>query len=190
MKIACDWSADGRFILYKQIESATGTWDLWALPMSGEGTPFQVVHTQYDERDGQFSPDGKWVAYQSDESGRPEIYLQPFPGPGPKVRVSINGGTQVRWRSNGKEILLHRARPTPDGGGHRPRRWRGWHRDAGAALHDAPRAYPVDLAATVRRGADGQRFLISSAEESPTSPITLILNWKGARSAAPDGVPR
>ena len=54
---------------------------------------------------GQFSPDGAWVAYQSDESGRDEIYLQPFPGPGGKLPISIGGGVQVRWREDGRELF-------------------------------------------------------------------------------------
>ena len=189
VKIACDWSADGRFILYKQIEPTTATWDLWALPMSREGTPFQVAHTQYDERDGQFSPDGKWLAYQSDESGRPEIYLQPFPGPGPKVRVSLNGGTQVRWRSNGKEIFYI----APD----QRLMAVGIDLAAGAAGIGTPEPLFTTRLAPIRSisrqqyvvAPDGERFLISS-EESPMAPITLVLNWKGARNTAPDGVPR
>ena len=190
VNIACDWSADGRFILYKQLDPATGTSDLWALPMSGGGTPFQVVHTQFDERDGQFSPDAKWVAYQSDESGRPEIYIQPFPGPGPKKRVSINGGTQVRWRSNGKEVFYI----APD----QRLMAVGIDLAAGAPGIGTPEPLFTTRLAPVRSisrqqyvvALDGQRFLISSVEELPTSPITLILNWKGARNAAPDGVPR
>ena len=189
-KVACDWSADGRFILYKQLEPATGTSDLWALPTSGAGTPFPVVHTQSDERDGQFSPDDKWVAYQSDETGQPEIYLQPFPGPGPKARVSINGGTQVRWRSNGKEIFYI----APD----QRLMAVGMDLAAGAAGVGTPAPLFTTRLAPVRSisrqqyvvALDGQRFLISSAEELPTSPITLILNWNGTRNAALDGVPR
>jgi len=178
-KIACDWSADGRFILYKQLDQATGTSDLWALRMSGEGTPFQVVHTRSDERDGQFSPDGKWVAYQSDEAGQPEIYLQPFPGPGPKVRVSINGGTQVRWSSNGKELFYI----APD----ERLMAVGIDLAAGAGGVERPEPLFTTRLAPIRSisrqqyvvAPDGQRFLMSSVEESPTSPITLILNWKG-----------
>ena len=190
VKIACDWSVDGRFILYKQIDQATGASDLWALPMSGEGAPFKVVHTQYDERDGQFSPDGKWVAYESNESGRPEIYIQPFPGPGPKARVSINGGTQVRWRSNGKEMFYI----APD----ERLMVVGIDLAAGAAGVGTPAPLFTTRLAPIRSisrqqyvvAPDGQRFLISSVEESATSPITLILNWKGNRNVAPNGVPR
>jgi Tol biopolymer transport system component len=72
VKIACDWSSDGRFILYKQFDEATSTTDLWVRPMDGQGprTPVPIVRTPYDERDGQFSPDGQWIAFESEESGR------------------------------------------------------------------------------------------------------------------------
>ena len=190
VKIPCDWSADGRFILYKQLDQTTGASDLWVLPMSGDRAPFKVVHTQYDERDGQFSPDGKWVAYESNESGRPEIYIQPFPGPGPKARVSINGGTQVRWRSNGKEMFYI----APD----ERLMVVGIDLTAGVAGVGTPVPLFTTRLAPIRSisrqqyvvAPDGERFLISSVEESPTSPITLILNWKGASNGAPVGVPR
>jgi len=73
--------------------------------MVGDRKPFPVVQTEFDERDGQFSPDGKWVAYSSNESNRFEIYVQPFPGPGTRIQVSVNGGAQVRWRADGKELF-------------------------------------------------------------------------------------
>src|SRR5262249_51547103 len=63
------------------------------------------LKTPFEERDGQFSPDGKWIAYQSNESGRFEIYVRPFPGPGGKIQISTSGGAQPRWNKNGKEIF-------------------------------------------------------------------------------------
>ena len=79
-----DWSRDGRFILYDSRDPQTGL-DIWALPLDGDKKPFEVVRTNFEERIAQFSPDGKWIAYQSNESGRYEIYVQPFPGPGTQV---------------------------------------------------------------------------------------------------------
>jgi Tol biopolymer transport system component len=99
-----DWSRDGRYLLYR-VNDPKNANDIWVLPLTEGRQPFPVLQTRFDERDGQFSPDGKWIAYQSDESGRPEIYVQPFPGPGRKERVSTAGGTQVRWRPNGKELF-------------------------------------------------------------------------------------
>ena len=108
-----DWSPDGRFVLYRynsiqaSLPSTSSTgWDIWALPLDGDRKPFPVVQTNFEERDGQFSPDGKWIAYQSNESGRFEIYVQPFPGPARKWGpISTNGGAQVRWRRDGKELF-------------------------------------------------------------------------------------
>ena len=180
VKIACDWSSDGRFILYKQFDEATSTTDLWVMPMDGPGprSPLPVVRTPYDERDGQFSPDGKWIAFESDESGQPEIYLQPFPGPGRKVRLSAAGGSQVRWQRDGKEVFyigadnaltavpLNIADGRPEVGTPVPL----------FKTHVAP------IQAISRQqyvvAPDGQRFLIVTSEEAPTQPITLILNWK------------
>ncbi len=87
-----DWSRDGRLLLFRSPDPKTG-FDIWAVPLEGDRKPFPVVQTNFDERDGQFSPDGKWIAYQSNESGQYEIYVQPFPGPGGKTRISRNGGS-------------------------------------------------------------------------------------------------
>lgn len=75
------------------------------MPLVGDRKPFPVAQTRFNERDGQFAPDGKWIAYHSDESGRFEIYIQRFPEPGRKWPVSASGGTHVRWRSDGKELF-------------------------------------------------------------------------------------
>lgn len=110
-KYAVDWSPDGRFVLYHSLDPRAG-YDLWVLPIDRDRQsaqkPVPVVQTAFDERDGQFSPDGKWIAYQSNESGRFEIYLQPFPGPGGRVTMSTNGGAQVRWRHDGQECSTSR----------------------------------------------------------------------------------
>jgi Tol biopolymer transport system component len=75
-----DLSPDGHFLLYRSLDPKT-SYDIWAVPLDGDRKPFPFVKTNFDERDGQFSPDGKWIAYQSNESGRFEIYVQPFPWP-------------------------------------------------------------------------------------------------------------
>src|SRR4029450_3921103 len=79
--------------------------DIWALPLGGDRKPFPVVQTMFDEGDAQFSPDGKWIAYESNESGRFEIYVQPFPGPGSRLFISTAGGYQARWGRDGKELF-------------------------------------------------------------------------------------
>jgi serine/threonine protein kinase len=180
VKAASDWSLDGRTLLFRSSNPKTG-YDIWALPLDTR-KPFPVVQTAFAERDAQFSPDGHWIAYQSDESGRFEIYVQPFPGPGGKFQISTNGGAQVRWRRDGKEIFFigldDRLMAAPvrlDNVGQFV--------EAGA---------PVPLFTTHIGGAlqafnrqqyvvsrDGQRFLMSTfKEEASTSPISVILNWK------------
>jgi eukaryotic-like serine/threonine-protein kinase len=184
-KSATDWSRDGRFILFRMTSPETG-YDLWVLPIGGDNKPIPIVRTNAEERDGQFSPDGKWIAYQSNESGRFEIYLQAFPGPGTKSRISTNGGAQVRWRQDSRELFY-------------------------VALDGQMMAVPIRLdsnSQAVEAGAptalfhtrgvggavrgvnrqqyvvspDGQRFLINAlSEESVVAPITLILNWKPGR---------
>jgi Tol biopolymer transport system component len=98
-KLADDWSPGGRFLLY-----TTGA-DLWALPLDGDRKPVAVARMPFSEDYGRFSPDGHWIAYQSDESGPYEIYVQPFPGPGAKTQVSTTGGTLPTWRRAGRELF-------------------------------------------------------------------------------------
>ena len=97
-KYLLDWSSNGKFLLYQ----AKG--DLWALPMTGDRKPIQLTNTSFNEWQGAFSPDVHWIAYSSDESGFNEIYLQSFPEPTLKYRVSVNGGRAPRWRPDGKEL--------------------------------------------------------------------------------------
>jgi eukaryotic-like serine/threonine-protein kinase len=110
-KFPDDWSRDGRFLLYTQRDPRTHG-DLWVLPVAGNGTasgtaaPF--ANTQFSEGQGRFSPNAHWIAYASDETGRSEIYIQPFPAPpngGSKTAISRDGGSQPRWRRDGKELF-------------------------------------------------------------------------------------
>src|SRR5262249_52839116 len=103
-KMPTDWSSDGRFLLFRSNDPRTG-YDLWVLPVSADKKPIPFLKTPAEEREGQFSPDGKWIAYQSNETGRFEIWVQPFPGPGAKFHISSDGGAQPRWNKNGKEIF-------------------------------------------------------------------------------------
>jgi Tol biopolymer transport system component len=178
-KIACDWSPDGRLIMYKQVELNLGNTDLWVVPVSSPDKPVQLVATPADERDGQFSPDGKWIAYESNESGRPQIYVQPFPGPGRKVPISTGGGSQVRWRRDGKELFyiapddsLMAVAFDPTG-----------QSDVGVPTP----LFRTSIAPirTISRqqyvvSSDGQRFLIVTSDAPlAVTPVTLLLNWKG-----------
>ena len=98
------WSPDGQLLLYSTRHPKTGL-DLWAAPTTGDRQPVPVIQTRFDETAGQFSPDGRWVAYQSNESRPVQIYIQPFPGSGSPQQVTTAGGTQPRWRPDGKELF-------------------------------------------------------------------------------------
>jgi Tol biopolymer transport system component len=103
-KQSTDSSPDGRFVLYQSIDPIRN-FDIWALPLDGDRKPFPVVQTDFEEHGGQFSPDGKWIAYVSTKSGRYEVYVLPFQRTGAEMRISSDGGDQVRWRPDGKELF-------------------------------------------------------------------------------------
>jgi eukaryotic-like serine/threonine-protein kinase len=103
-KVPNSWSADGHFLLYGEDNPKTAR-DLWALPMRGDRKPIPVVNSPFYEGNGEFSPDGRWVAYHSNESGRFEIYVVPFPAGGGKWQIST-GGISPRWRRDGKELFF------------------------------------------------------------------------------------
>ena len=184
-KFPMDWSADGRFLLYDILDPKRG-FDVWALPLEGDRKePFAVVQTDFDEGLGQFSPDGTWIAYQSDKTGRLEIYLRPFRAPGGDVLASIDGGSQVRWNPNGKELFYIAAdgrlmavsiRFSSDGKTVEP------------GIPVGLFLTSVDFTADLRYrqqyvvSPDGQSFVMHSVVgEASTSPITVILNWKPER---------
>ncbi|MCA1583116.1 MAG: serine/threonine-protein kinase [Acidobacteria bacterium] len=107
LKFAMDFSRDGRFLLYGSRGKET-SWDIWVLPTFGDGKPFPFLKTQFSEIFPILSPDRRYLAYQSNESGRAEVYVQSFPGPGGKWQISTAGGLEPRWRADGKE-LYYRA---------------------------------------------------------------------------------
>ena len=176
-----DWSPDGRFVLYTRLPTGAGVHtDIWAVPLDGDRKAFPVVETRFDEANGQFSPDGGWIAYQSNESGRREIYVQPFPSVGEKRLVSGSGGGQVRWRQDGKELYFL----TPDN------RLMAVPIRLGPGRASVEIGTPVPLFTTRLAGTpehfgarhynvsrDGQRFLVDTLKEV-TLPITVVLNWR------------
>ncbi|HUQ50287.1 MAG TPA: protein kinase, partial [Terriglobales bacterium] len=175
-KYASDWSRDGRFILYfTQNDPNSPLADIWALPMTAERKPFAVVKTAFNELDAVFSHDGRWIAYSSDASGKSEIYVTPFPGPGRKWQISSNGGSKPRWSRNGKEIyyleLGDRIMSTEV--------------SAVGDNFDVGPTKPFFLIRAMRPGnifaidGDGKRFLVNTAMQTQTGePMTLVINWQ------------
>jgi Tol biopolymer transport system component len=104
-KFVLDWSAAADAIVYSEIGPKTGL-DISILPLRGDRKPIRVLHSDFNEQSGTLSPDGKYLAYVSDESGRFEIYVQTFPVSGAKWQVSVNGGVGPRWRKDGQEIYF------------------------------------------------------------------------------------
>jgi Tol biopolymer transport system component len=107
-RLPCEWSKDGRFLIYSQRDERTG-YDLWLLPVSGDRKPVAFQHSGHNEWCGSLSPDGRWIAHASDESGRSEIYVRAFSAEGSgsarEWLVSGNGGYWPKWRRDGKELL-------------------------------------------------------------------------------------
>ena len=97
-----DWSSDGKYILYGYFGARSG---LWVLPMFGEHKPFLYLNNGFNLPEASFSPDSKWVAYSSNESGTYQIYIQSFPEPKEKYQISTNGGRSPEWRKDGKELI-------------------------------------------------------------------------------------
>jgi eukaryotic-like serine/threonine-protein kinase len=186
-KVAGDWSADGRFLLYMSIDPQTDA-DMWVVPLEGDRKPWVFLKTNFTEYSGVFSPDGRWIAYQSNESGRFEIYVRPFVPPSAanapansaagQWQVSTAGGISPRWRADGKELYyigqagqMMAASITVMGTSLAP--------GAPVKLFDT-RIYGggVDnrLGTQYDVARDG-RFLIDTVLDEATAPITLLQNW-------------
>ena len=98
------WAPNGTMLAFTQMDNPESGSDIYLLPMEGNRTPRPLIRTKFSEGSPKFSPDGKWLAYSSNESGRPEVYAMTFPGPGPTIQLSTNGGTDPVWRRDGREL--------------------------------------------------------------------------------------
>jgi len=170
-----DWSRSGEYIVYWGAYEKTGD-DIRIMSVSGDRTSREYLATQFDEQWGKISPDGKWMAYQSNDSGRFEIYVQSFPEPGHKVAVSQGGGVHPVWRRDGKELYYVSSDD----------KLMAVSVQTGAAFKAETPVALFEIGSYGRRNnvymyqpaADGQRFLVIRALDNPaTRPLTIVQNW-------------
>lgn len=177
------FSPDGRFLAFDQKDPQTRD-DAWVLPIEGTREAQPVARTRFGEGSSKFSPDGRWIAYSSDESGRPEVYVQAFPGPGPKVQVSNGGGIDPVWRRSGGELyyrsgkamMVVSATTSPQFRASAPTRlWEGEYSTGAASSCGMPGVSSSNYDVT----ADGQRFLMVRDEDSALrgTKVVVVLNW-------------
>ncbi len=175
-KFPSDCSRDGRFLAYSTFAGKT-SWDLWVAPLDG-GKPFPFAATEFIDVQGKFSPDGKWLAYASDESGRFEVDVAPFPRRGGRLQLSTGGGTQPWWRGDGKELFYlapdQKLMSVAIKG-------EGDVLEAGVPVPLFEANFPPPVAPFWRSyfaTDDGQRFLVAAlVREATSTPINVVLNW-------------
>ena len=171
-----DWSRDGRVIVY-EASAGRNKLDLWWLPLDGDRKPVPYLQTEFNEYHGRLSPDGKWLAYASDKTGRAEVYVQSFPTPGNEVLISANGADQPAWRRDGKELYYL----TLD------RKLMAVSLKPGATFESGePKVlFQTRAPATTfllrnhyAPTADGLKFLVETIpEDQSTVPLVMVLNW-------------
>jgi serine/threonine-protein kinase len=169
------WSPDGKVLAFEEQYPETG-YDIWTLSVEGERQPVPFLQTSFDEHWPSFSPDGQWIAYMSNESGRNEIYVQPYPGPGGKWQISTGGGTQPIWSPKGNELFYRNGdrmmvvsvqnQPTFNAGTQQLL-FEGQYEEGIGGSRPNFDVIP-----------DGQRFVMVKADqESAPAQINVVLNW-------------
>jgi Tol biopolymer transport system component len=167
-------SPDGEHLAFHSGGDDTN-YDIWILPLSGEGEGFPFIKTEFAETSGMFSPDGRWLTYVSDESGRPEVYVTAFPEPGRKWQISLSGGQSPRWNENGSEILYHASDGTITAVLVEVR-------DGGLLVGEATPLYNTRLQPLSYHfwalAPDGERVLAMEAGSEHDAPnLSVVVNW-------------
>ena len=176
----CDWSPDGRYILYATGTPSmrTGT-DVWVAPLFGDRKPFPYINAPGNQQYAQFSPDGHWVAYSSDESGQLEVYVAPFPWTGAKWQVSNGGGVLPRWRRDGKEIFFLRMGSASTFAADVDAHGSSFEVGAMRTLYNVNNLSPNTAGQQYAITANGQRFLQITTGDGGKGrlPLNVIQNW-------------
>jgi Tol biopolymer transport system component len=167
------WSPDGKNVLYVTNSAETSN-DIWVLPLDSTRPPYPFLQTKASENWATFSPDGRWVAFSATESGQPEVFVSPFPATGKRWRVSADGGSQARWRRDGKEIfyvapdrmLMAVPISTSDDSV-----------EANDYLPLFELQHPYGAYHAFDVSADGQRFLVNTLVVRPSRPGAVALNF-------------
>jgi eukaryotic-like serine/threonine-protein kinase len=167
------WSPDGQVLAFVEVNPTTGR-DIWTLHVSGDRKPQPFLRTPFNEAAPQFSPDGRWLAYASDESGRYEIYVRPYPGPGGKWQISTEGGNEPVWGHNGEifyrsgnKMVAVDTTSHPSFSAGRPK-----------VLFESPYVPALQTNANYDVSPDGQRFLmVKENEATSAAQINVVLNW-------------
>jgi Tol biopolymer transport system component len=179
-RVPTSWSSDGKFLVYHEgvsggtyANGVPGGWSIWILPLFGDRKTYPFLQSNFSAREATFSPDGKWLAYCSNESGEYRVYVVPFPGPGGKWQVSRGDGRGPLWRRDGKELFYLSAdnkllAVTVDASG-------GTFSAGDAHVLFDSQSYGVF--ARYYNSADGQRFVVVYEGSQPSSTLTFISNW-------------
>ena len=181
---ASSWSPDGRVLAFDDNDADSGAGDVGVLEMDRDRKPRPFAATRFAEGSPKFSPDSRWIAYSSNESGRNEIYAQAYPGPGPKLQISIGGGTDPVWARNGKELFYRNGdnmmvveiRLQPSLAPGKPRvLWTGPYARGLSSQCSPAGATNSNYDVT----PDGQRFLMIQEEEDGliATQINVVPNW-------------
>ena len=176
--VPTDWSTDRRIVIYQTREPDTGS-DVWVLPLAGDAPPRPFARSRFNERDARLSPNGRWMAYASDETGAFEVYVQSFMSPGIKWQISSGGGWGPVWRRDGSEIFYlsrdGRLMAVAVESGTR------FQAAAPTALFRVPGEIADESAASYAITADAQRFLLNLAAPDraklPPFRAEVVVNW-------------